>query len=161
MPQDIYSRQASQLAGVLASDQVRLQFTEGILQTLAQQLRFSYAQSVNQIYELGSQNIYYVVGRTQGQGSIGKVAGATNSVCEIYEQYGDACRAKKNVIQLSMENPDCTIEVDGEPFANAAAFSLLYVVFVNVDFSIGAQDMLINENTSFRYGSLECDSANN
>lgn len=156
---DLFNRASSTLAGVLAADQVKLAFSGGLLRTLSQQLRFNYAQAVNQVYELGTQNIYYVVGRTQGQGSIASIAGPSNTVCEIYRTYGDACRAKENTITLSMENTDCSITVDGEAAGPSATFTLSFVVLTSVDFSVSAQDMMVNNNTAIRYGSLQCNQA--
>jgi hypothetical protein len=148
---DIFSRDVSNLAGVFTADRAKLTFRNGILNTLAQQVQFSYSQAITRLYEVGSSNIYYVGGRTQGQASLNRVVGPASTVCEIYRLYGDVCEARENVLTIDLEETDCSSGLSGR-----STYVLSFCVITGVGISVAAQDMIINESTTLMYGSLSC-----
>ena len=151
---DIFSRDVSNLAGVFTADWAKLTFRNGILNTLAQQVQFSYSQAVTRLYEVGSSNIYYVGGRTQGQASLNRIIGPKGTVCEIYRTYGDVCKARENVLNLDLEETDCSSA--GGIGSGRSSYTLSFCVITGVGISVAAQDMIINESTTLMYGSLAC-----
>lgn len=149
---DIFNRNVSTLGGVFSSDSAKLTL-KGNLGVLVQQLQFTYAQTVTRLYEVGGENIYYVGGRTQGQLNINRVIGPKGSVCALYATYGDICAAKSNVITLSLIEPDCSIEGG----AGKSTYTMKNCVITQVGIAVAAQDMIVNENTSMMFSSLECE----
>lgn len=148
---DIFSRDVSNLGGVFTADRAKLTFRQGILNTLAQQVQFSYSQAISRLYEVGSNNIYYVGGRTQGQASLNRIVGPKGTVCEIYRTYGDVCKARENVIGLDMEESDCSSGTTGR-----SAYELSFCVITGISIAVSAQDMILNEGTTLMFGSLSC-----
>jgi hypothetical protein len=149
---DIFQRETSSLGGVFTADRTKLSLKGG-LGVLVQQMQVTYAQSINRLYEVGAPSIYYVGGRTQGQLTIGRVIGPTGSVCEIYSEYGDVCKAKGNIINLTLEETDCS---EGGEGTGKTRLILKGCVITQIGISVQAQDMIINENLAMMFSSLEC-----
>ncbi len=78
---DIYSRTTDAYGGSFAADQGTLTFPALIggkgsdAGFLIQNMQANYTQNVTRLYEIGSPNVYYVGGRTQGSASIQRVVG--------------------------------------------------------------------------------------
>ena len=147
---DIFNRNVSTLNGVFTADRAKLTLA-GNLGVLVQSMQFNYAQSVTRLYEVGSTNIYYIGGRTMGNLSISRVIGPSGSVCAMYAQYGDVCQARNNTITLTLTENDCSTGSGA-----ASTYLLRNVVITNVSAGVAAQDMIIGENTSAMFSSLEC-----
>jgi hypothetical protein len=150
---DIYNRQVSDLKGVFTSDQAVLAFSGAgdRFNTLVQQVQMSYAQTITRLYEVGGKNIYYVGGRTQGQMNVNRVIGPVGTVCAFYEKFGDVCQAVGNIL---------TINLGGDAAAGCSsaegAYTMKHIVITQVGIAVAAQDMIINENTTMMFSSLEC-----
>lgn len=176
---DIFNRNVSNLAGIFTSDRAKLMM-KGNLGVLVQRLQFTYAQTVTRLYEVGSNgpngasNIYYVGGRTQGQLSVDRVVGPSGTVQSLYTQYGDVCKAKGNNIELTLQETDCSVSggqallsvpVIGSALAatvdaisgrnGSQTYVMKNCVITQVSIGVAAQDMIISENTSMMYSSLE------
>ena len=155
MANDIFNRNVSTLAGVFTSDAAVLEFTGGgagdRFSQLVQQVQFSYAQTITRLYEVGGPNIYYVGGRTQGQMNVNRIIGPKGTVCGFYNKFGDVCSANENVIGLDLSAENC---LNGE--AGGGKYTMKNVVITQVGIAVAAQDMIINENTTMMFSSLEC-----
>lgn len=147
---DIFSRNVSNLGGVFTADRAKLTL-KGQLGVLVQRLSFTYAQTITRLYEVGGVNIYYVGGRTQGQLGVDRVVGPAGSVTSLYTQYGNVCKAKQNVINLSLQETDCSASAGGK----ASNFDMKNCVITTVSIGVAAQDMIISENTTMIFSSLE------
>ena len=158
---DIFNRATTNLGGVFTADGAVLSFANGVLNTLAQQVQFQYSQAVSRLYEVGSSNIYYVGGQTQGQANLSRVIGPVATICAIYETYGNVCDAKRNTVTLGL-NADCSNQsvfaADVLSSANRVnnRFTMSFCVITQVGISVAAQDMVIDESTTMMFGSLEC-----
>ena len=150
MANDIFNRNVSTLGGVFTSDRAKLTLPQG-LSTLVQQMAFTYAQTITRLYEVGGSNIYYVGGRTQGQLNINRVVGPSGTICAMYTRYGDVCKARNNAITLTLEEVDCS---SGDN-SNQTEYEMRNCVITQVGISVAAQDMIINENVTMMYSSLE------
>jgi len=147
---DIFNRNVSKLGGVFTSDEAKLTL-KGNLGVLVQQLQFTYAQTITHLYEVGGANIYYVGGRTQGNLNVNRVIGPTGTICALYSTYGDVCNAKQNVITLALQQTDCSTGAGGKN-----TYTMKNCVITQTGIAVAAQDMIINENTTMMYSSLEC-----
>src|SRR5262245_18479743 len=98
---DIFSNTASTLAGVFAAHQAVLNMA-GVNIALVQNLNFTHMQSFTRLYEIGSQGnvgrVFYVTGRTQGIGNMGRVVGPKAALAAFYAKFGDVCEAKQNTV---------------------------------------------------------------
>jgi hypothetical protein len=169
MAQPIFTRQDTQLNGVFSSDKAKLQFSEGVNGVLVQGMNFTYSQQVTRLYEIGSAdgtgqgaaanaggqktNVYYVGGRTQGQLQLNRVIGPKATIKQLYEEYGDVCKACDNNIELVLNEVDCC---DGGGSANCT-YICKFCVLVQVGVSLQAQDMIINEQSQIMFSGLDID----
>jgi hypothetical protein len=148
---DIFNRNVSTLGGVFTSDEAKLTL-KGNLGVLVQQLQFTYAQTITRLYEVGGANIYYVGGRTQGQMNVNRVVGPTGTICALYATYGDVCKAKENVITLAMQQTDCSVGQTAR-----TVYTMKNCVITQTGVGVAAQDMIVNENATMMFSSLECE----
>jgi len=76
---DIFGyKRSGKAQGVFSSDNSFLTFsgTTNVTGYLIQNWQIQYAQQVNEIFEIGSQTMYWIKGRPQGTGQIGRLLGA-------------------------------------------------------------------------------------
>lgn len=155
---DIFSRAVSTLGGVFTADRAKLAFAgvpgEGdiIPAALVQQISVTYNQAVTRLYEVGSANIYYVGGRTQGQAQIQRIIGPSTVLGRFYEKFGDVCKAATNNIILTVTETDCS--VNRVPGQVATSYQLRLCVLTDINMSVNARDMIIGENCQLMFSSL-------
>ncbi len=113
MATDIFNRSTVNYGGSFAADGARVTFAGGgALQgnanpgLLVQRMTFAYQQQVTRLYELSSNTIYYVGGRTAGDASMDRVLGPKALSQAFYAAYGDICNAASNTLQASL-NAQC------------------------------------------------------
>jgi len=114
---------------------------------LVTNVQINYQQNVNQIFNVADDKSYFVVGRTQGNGTVGHVIGPTSTTTEAIANLGNICNASS--VAFTWLNPG------GEKCeAGGQIRYLLDVVATSVGFTIQAQDMIINENIGLQFGTL-------
>jgi len=158
---------ANNLNGVFSANKVKLQFAatgtpSPISGVLVQSINFTYSQNISRIYEIGDQaqnsgqaNMYYVVGRTQGQAAVQRVVGPQATIAQIYSQYGDACKACVNDLVLNFNEQACCVGGQaGSTGDMALMFTLKFCVLQQVGAALNANDMIVNENTSIMFSDL-------
>lgn len=161
---DIYSRNTDTFGGAFAADQAALTFPaitgpagpEGaVAGLLVQNINVSYQQNVTRLFEVGSPQIYYVGGRTAGQGAMQRVIGPKEITKSFYHTYGNVCNARTNTIDVKL-GVGCDVN---RPVENVVNYTCKFVVITTIGLTISAADMLINESvqmmfSSFTYGSI-------
>jgi hypothetical protein len=153
---DIFNRNTDTFGGSFAADQAKVTFPALIngagadAGLLVQNMTASYTQQITRLFEVGSSAIYYVGGRTAGQASIARIVGPKVIAKEFYSTYGDVCRARTNTLHFSVAT-GCDGTNTG--FARAA-YTAHFVVITTVGISIGAADMLINEQLQMMFSSF-------
>lgn len=150
---DIFNRSTDSFGGSFSSDQARVTFpglTGGGSDSglLMQNLQANYQQQITRLYELSSNAIYYVGGRTSGQANISRVIGPRKIAATFYSTYGDVCNAATNTIHFSMTT-GCGGATDAR-----ASYTAHFVVVNSVAIGVGAADMLINESLSMMFSSF-------
>lgn len=148
---DIFGRNDSPFAGAFAADASFLVIGGQNMAThLIQQLSVNYSQNVNTLFEIGSNNRYYVVGRTTGQLQLGKIIGPGILSSAWLAFLGNPCSQGNKDVWLWLGNSACTgAGVGGSIILYARA-----VVIMSVGYSMQAQDMLINEQVQAMFGQL-------
>lgn len=142
----IFQRENTKVNGVFTSDRAKLKFSQGVTGVLVQGVNFNYSQMVTRLYELGTAdggnftNIYYVGGRTQGTAGLNRVVGPKATIKQMYATYGNICNACNNSMELQLNEVDCCTGS-----GQSLAYTLKYVVLVQVGISVQAMDMIINE----------------
>lgn len=153
---DIYNRNTDSFGGSFAADQAKVTFPALIngagsdAGLLVQNMTANYTQQVSRLFEVGSPAVYYVGGRTAGQASIARIIGPKKIAKEFYSTYGDVCRARTNTLHFSVST-GC----DGSSVNFArASYTAHFVVITTVGISLGAADMLINEQLQMMFSSF-------
>lgn len=153
---DIYNRNTDTFGGSFAADQARVTFPALINAAgadaglLVQNMTANYTQQISRLFEVGSPAVYYVGGRTAGQASIQRIIGPRKIAKEFYSTYGDICRARTNTLHFSVST-GCDGTTTG--FARAS-YTAHFVVITTVGVSLGAADMLINEQLQMMFSSF-------
>ena len=127
---------------------------------LVQNLGFNYQQQVTRIFEIGTNLQFYVAGRTQGQMSLGRVLGPRPIALAFYQKYGNVCEAATNILDIQLAT-GCRAtgefaSVNGQIYA----FTMKFVVITSIGVTMAAQDMLINEQLSAMFASLNLKGVN-
>ncbi len=146
MANDVFNRASSIYGGSFASDKATMTFAGGSsVGQLIQNVQVGYQQNVTKLYEVGSARVYFVGGRTNGQGSIGRVIGPAAVQVAFYQKYGDICNIQNNNLNFNFSG-DCGAGANGGAHYNCG------LVLVNsVGFTAAAQDMLVNEQVGFMF----------
>lgn len=148
---DIFGRNPSPFAGAFAADASTLIIGGTNMATnLIQQLSVNYTQPVNTIFEIGSNNRYYVVGRTTGQMTWGKIIGPTVVGTALLAKLGNVCAQGSRDLTLRLGNSQCS----GSGTGGSITLTAKAVVAMMVGYSMQSQDMLINEQCQFTFGEL-------
>jgi hypothetical protein len=150
---DIYSRNVA-YGGSFSADSVTMTFTStnasGGVGNLVQNLQMSYAQSITRLYEVGSPNTYFIAGRAQGNGTLGRVIGPKLLTQAFYQKYGNVCNVKDNVLRFEGAfgcGPNITNQ-SGEIIAS-------FVVLNNIALQVNAEQVVITENIGFMFAAME------
>ena len=144
MPQDVFSRQVN-FGGSFSADGARVTFGNFNAGLLVQQIQWQYQQNITRIYEVGSDDIYLVAGRTQGQTTVQRILGPRALALEFYTQFGDVCNAQQNHIQFSLQ-AGCA-GGDGA----RQRISMRHCVIQQMGGAVAAQDMIINETINLMF----------
>lgn len=159
---DTFGRKQATFGGAFSADDALLSFTNTRGQVAAdvpmllQDAQFSYSQQISLLYDLTSENIYYVRGRAAGNGSLTQVLGPARLSRSFLRNYGSVCRAAENNLTMTMK-ADCTDQT--QPDGNSGwdrshSFSLQFVVLTQVGRRMAASDMVIQQSLGMTYASM-------
>lgn len=121
----------------------------GLAGLVLQNLQIGYQQQVSRLYEIGSENFYYVHGRTNGTVSADQVLGPQSICRAFYQKFGDACKVSGNNLSISA-SAGCFENGRGR-----ITFNAKYCVLVNMSLGIRAADMMINHSFQMMMSSLD------
>jgi hypothetical protein len=109
---------------------------------LVQQANFTVNRTVNMIYEIGSNNVYYVGNRSQGQAQLSRVVGSSAKFAELLNKFGNMC--EPDVLTLTAKG-GC-----GEQGGGAGTtYKLLESTLTSIGGSVSAQEIIITEQLGF------------
>lgn len=144
---DIFNRDSSIYGGSFSSDKATMTFAGGqAVGQLIQNVQVNYQQNIIKLYEVGSPRVYFVGGRTNGQGNIGRVIGPAAVQLAFYTKFGDICRIQNNFLTFNFGG-SCGAGVG----AGSSHYSCGLVVINTVGFNAAAQEMLVNEQVGFMF----------
>lgn len=155
MGQDVFGRTDQDYGGGLSSDSLIMNFPQlpgDGLGLVIQNVQIQYTQPIRRIYELGpgvsgQARVYYVIGRPEGTFQLSRIFGFEPIMGAFYAQYGDPCT--NNSLTLSAE-PGC----NGSPNVGTNSWNMTGVVINYVGMSASAQEMMVQEQVSAMFVSL-------
>jgi hypothetical protein len=144
---DIYGREQVPVGGVFISESALMTLSgagELGLAALVQQVYASYQQNFSMLFELGSNTIYPVLGRPQGQLTIGRIVGSGGFSAAFF----DACQGGQTV-SFSAKQGACN-GLEGSTVA-----ATLHGVFVtNYGIEMNVSDLMVKENVQAVFTSM-------
>jgi hypothetical protein len=155
MAADIFNKSTNRLGAAWSADGAAVSFSgqaAGLLGVgmIVQQVNIGYQQQVTRLYEIGSNLTYYVAGRVQGNMTIGRVVGPGVVMSAFYQAFGDVCNAANNTMNLYIGTGCRASGGQTSSFTNGR-FTISYAVLVSVGISVGAMDMVINEQLQLMF----------
>lgn len=168
MAKDVYQRENDEFGGTFAADGATVTFTEFFdaaggsrgagAGLLTQNLNTTYNQMVTKIYEVGTQFIYFVGGRTQGNTGLSRILGPRKIQIGFYQKFGNVCNAGGNLINLSIANqcPGANPQFNPNIGTDQGKSNYLqkFCVIMSLGMAVVAQDSIINEQVQFMFGSM-------
>jgi len=143
---DVFARDAT-IGDPFSADDSELLFRGGDAQTMVvQSLTIRYEQTVTRAWEVGSSKQYFIAGHQQGSGSMARIIGPKPIANEFMTQYGDVCQIQRNTIRFVVKG-DCS--------TNGGSIQASGVVITSVEYSVRAQDMVINETVQLLIAKVE------
>jgi len=118
---------------------------------LVQQANFTVNRAVNFLYEIGSNNVYFVGNRRQGQAALQRVVSTSAVFKELLKTYGDMCKPADIVFTT---NSGCSATAASVAPAN---YTLKFATLTSIGASVTAQDVTVNESLQFICVDLEID----
>lgn len=165
---DIFSRENDTFNGSFAADGAAITFpqfsTNGGISTdrggaglMVQNLNVQYSQVITKVYELGTNNTYYIGGRSQGGMGLSRIIGPRPIQLAFYQKFGDVCDAATNNIDLLVKAGCPTSDTEeGQVLQQGviSTYSSKFCVIQSIGMSVAAMDMVINEQLQLMFGSL-------
>jgi len=137
------------VSGVIKAEHVRLTGFGGA-GAVVQQLQIQFERSMNLLYEIGSQNVYYVGDRRRGTIQGSRIVAGSGNFRAMITKYGDMCRANTNTLTLKAESGAC-----GGGGGGNVTYDCKGVVLTSIGASVTAQDIVITESVGFQFVELE------
>lgn len=129
----------------------------GAVGHMVQQWAVSYTQQVQEVFELGSNRLYWSKGRPVGQGSLGRLVGpkaaTTGGQSSLFPAAAlDACKGGAR-FKLSAKGGNCD-EVDGQK-THGTDITMDGVLVVSLGWSTNVQDTRLQEAVAIRFGWMQ------
>lgn len=128
---------------------------------LVQSWQVQYAQQVQEIFELGSNAIYWAKSRPQGAGAISRIVGGaadSYSLKFFPEDAYDICHGGAT-LQLKAKGGHCNVApAGGVKLDKGVTITMGGVVVTSVGFSMQVGDIRLLENFGWRFGYMNVDS---
>ena len=119
---------------------------------LVQQANFTVNRAVNFLYEIGSNNVYFVGNRRQGQAALQRVVSTSQVFKNLLKTYGDMCTPKDIVLTTNSGCP-----ADGAAAGQPSNYTLKFATLTSIGASVTAQEVTVNESLQFMCVDLEID----
>lgn len=132
--------------GGFRADKLKMQIAgSDVAGMLFQNVQFSFTQQITLLYEIGSNNVYYVGGRAQGTATVAHVVGPGEGVASLINEYGDLCEPKNIGFKATA----------GCEAGTGLGYTLISAVLTTVAGSVNANDLVINQQVQFMFIDLK------
>lgn len=148
MATDIYSRSVN-WGGAFSADGAIITFGSLGVGMLAQSINWSYVQNVQRIYEIGSNSVYLIAGRTQGTAGVNRIMGPTQVASSFYSSFGDVCQAYRNNITFQAY-ARCGVNGSGAS-GQTVNITLGNCVIQSYGGGVQAEQMVVNEQIQMMF----------
>lgn len=149
---DIFGYNRTKPQTVFSNDNAALDIEGKGTGYMIQQWSIGYQQNVQEIFELGSSNLYWVRGQPQGQGTFGRIIGGAggSDVKFLPREAFDVCNGGV-AMTITMGVGSCGGEDAG---AAVVSLGLDGVIVTSFGFNASVQDMMIRQSVQIKFASL-------
>lgn len=133
------------VAGVVRAENVELSFGGYAKGAVMQQMQIQFERSMNMLYEIGSNNVYFVGDRRRGTLNGTRMVAGSGSFADLINKFGNMCNASSNTLTLSATQAGCA---DNK---GTVSYILEGVVLTSIGASVTAQDIVITESVGFMF----------
>jgi hypothetical protein len=156
---DVFGRSDSPFVGAFSADQSRLFFADqNMAGSLTQNLNVQYNQTVSPLFEIGSSNRYYVVGRTSGNMGLGLIIGPAKFNTAFIQRLGNVCASGSRRVSLELGGGLCQGGslggLSAQGGANDVKLTADACVAMGITYGVQSQDVLVNEAIQIMFGQL-------
>lgn len=131
--------------GGFRADQLRLTFAGlNVAGFMVQNVNFQYTQQITMLYEIGSQNVYYVGGRAQGTATLARVLGPAPLGAQFIRNFNDLCRPQ-----------DMNFNASSGCRGGGPNYTLQDAVLTTLAVNVTSQEVVINEQLQFIFINLD------
>jgi hypothetical protein len=151
--------------GVFSSDNSFLTFGDPsgdkVSGYLVQTWNIGYTQQVNEVFEIGSQNLYWMKGRPTGQGAIGRIVGEKGADSKQFGLFPtsayDLCDggAMMRITAIGGHCDQPPVHGQGVVLNKGVSLIMDGCVVISVGFGMSVADLRITENYGWRFAYLE------
>ena len=150
MPDIFGYKRSGKPKGVFSSTDAKLTISgmKDVVGSLIQNWNISYAQAINEIFEIGSDEVYWSKGRPQGNGSLSRYVGNGNLLFFSADAY-DVCKGGAE-ITITMAPGKC---FGGDASTNK--LKIAGAIVIQVGFSVDVGTVIIAEQIGLKFSSLQ------
>lgn len=139
------------VAGAFKAEDLTLTVA-GKTAALVQSVQFTCNRTVNMLYEIGTNNVYYVGNRRQGQAQMSRVVASSAAFKDLIKNTSNICSPQRVELKVTPKG-------GGGALCSASnrTYTLRYATLVSIGGSVTAQDIVLTENLGFMFSDLETD----
>jgi hypothetical protein len=119
--------------------------------SLIQNLQVSHQQPIQNLFEVGSNKRYYVLGKASGTFSVSQILGFGPDVLNTVTTLADPCQGNRTLV-ITFPNSFCRASGGG---GGSLTLTLKGVLLQSVGFTVASQDNLINSQAQGMMTDLE------
>lgn len=122
----------------------------GLQGALVQHVAISYRRQINRLFELGSDDTYYILGRSEGTAQMSNIVGPSSVVSEMLDALSDACKVSQNVLSVRANPTLCATDAA----VSNVNFSLEGCILSDISVTISVQDFTVAQQASIMFSKL-------
>ena len=119
---------------------------------MVQSVSLQYSRQISRVFELGSENMYYNIGNSEGQGTIQTIVGPASIISGALAKLADPCKASEHVVKFKGSNEVCGTSAGGGGGVDVTAKGAL---LQSTSIQLNAQDFMMQSGGQFMFASLE------
>lgn len=128
--------------------------TNGIRGALVQNITIQYSRGINRVQELGSNDTYYIIGRSQGAFQMANIVGPTEVVTSIVDELADACKAVRTTLHVTSGTNFCGLADGSADVKKTVDFILHGPVLTQIGVSLNVGDYTINQQLAGEFATM-------
>lgn len=149
---DLY-QQTGSIGGVYKGNTVALTLGSsggegGLKGSLVQNIALQYQRDVNRIWELGSTDTYYIIGRSMGNASLNRIVAKRGE--DVLDALSDACTAINKTLTLTAAANACK-----NNDSSNLTLKMVGPILVSRSYSVDVQQFVMTSNATLMFANLQ------